>query len=203
MSSESEQGQRIQFVLIDFENVHPESIKSLMGGEYRVIVFSGANQRSVPFGLAETMQQLGSHGEYVKISGNGRNALDFHIAFYIGRLSAKTPHSYFHIISKDKGFDPLVTHLRKAGIPAGRIECISKIPKPHHEMSKSEKFAAVVEKLASLKDSKPKSLNALEATVGSTFHGKLPPEEVKALVQSLRSRKHVEVDNGKILYRLK
>jgi hypothetical protein len=52
------------------------------------------------------MQALGAKAQYVKISGNGSNALDFHIAFYIGHLGAVDPTAYFHIISKDAGFDP-------------------------------------------------------------------------------------------------
>lgn len=31
--------------------------------------------------------------EYIRISGNGSNALDFHIAFHIGELSAKGKHA--------------------------------------------------------------------------------------------------------------
>ncbi len=204
MSGEAERRQ-IQFVLIDYENVRPDSIAPLVGGGFRVIVFSGANQKNVSFELAKTMQAFGSRSEYIKISGNGRNALDFHIAFYIGRLSFENPNSYFHIVSKDKGFDPLVAHLKSKCIPASRTDCISKIStrKGHHESPKSERVAAVVKKLASLKDSKPKSLGALEATVGATFHGRLPPAEVKSLVHSLRSQKYVEVSGGEIRYRLK
>ena len=54
------------------------------------------------------MQSLGADAEYVRIEGNGPNALDFHIAFYIGNIAAKDPDCYFHIISKDTGFDPLI-----------------------------------------------------------------------------------------------
>jgi len=51
---------------------------------------------------------MGERAEYVRISGNGSNALDFHIAFYIGQLAAHEPDAYFHIISKVTGFDPLI-----------------------------------------------------------------------------------------------
>ena len=58
------------------------------------------------------MQRLGENAEYVKMGGNGSNALDFHIAFYIGQLAERGPNAYFHIISKDSGFDPLIKHLK-------------------------------------------------------------------------------------------
>ena len=74
------------YILIDFENVHPKSLEILNGHPFKVIVFVGANQAKVPFELVMSMQALGDNAEYVQIAGNGPNALDFHIAFYIGQL---------------------------------------------------------------------------------------------------------------------
>jgi hypothetical protein len=53
-------------------------------------------------------QKLGNQIEWIQINGNGKNALDFHIAFELGRLAQKEAKSFFHIISKDTGYDPLV-----------------------------------------------------------------------------------------------
>ena len=116
------------FVLIDFENVQPESIAALGRDQFRVIVFIGANQTKIPFEIASTLQQMGDSAEYVKISGNGKNALDFHIAFAIGQLSVKDPMAYFHIISKDAGFDPLIQHLKLKKISIARWSKIEDIP---------------------------------------------------------------------------
>ena len=90
---------KTNYVLIDFENVQPKSLEVLKGHNFKVIVFIGDKQTKIPFELAQTMQSLGNDAEYVKISGNGSNALDFHIAFYIGHISVKETDSYFHIIS--------------------------------------------------------------------------------------------------------
>ena len=46
------------------------------------MVFIGANQTKVTIEFASLLQQLGTRAQYLRISGNGRNALDFHIAFY-------------------------------------------------------------------------------------------------------------------------
>jgi len=56
--------------------------------------------------------KIEANGSYVQISSRGPSALDFHIAYYIGKLVAVHPDAYFHIISKVKGFDPLVKHLK-------------------------------------------------------------------------------------------
>jgi hypothetical protein len=97
---------RTNYVLVDYENVQPE----------------------VSYATAEALQRLGDRAEYVKIAGNGPNALDFHIAFYIGHLSAQDPAAYFHIISKDTGFDPLIQHLKARKVFAARAKDVADIP---------------------------------------------------------------------------
>ncbi len=97
---------RTNYVLIDFENVQPDSIGALDQDHFKVVVFVGANQTKLPFDVVAAIQRMGNRAEYIKISGNGSNALDFHIAFMIGRISVQEPDAVFHVISKDSGFDP-------------------------------------------------------------------------------------------------
>ena len=72
---------RTNYVLIDFESVQTKSLELLTHDHFKVIVFVGANQGKLPFELAVSLHQLGSRAEYIKISGHGLNALDFHIAY--------------------------------------------------------------------------------------------------------------------------
>ena len=124
------------YVLIDFENVRPESLGQL---EHDT---SGCCVRRRRPGQAPVRDRglvapLGTRAEYIKVSGNGPNALDFHIAYYIGRLAASDPTAYFHIISKDTGFDPLIRHLKSQKIFAGRVGAIADIPLVKTSNSKS------------------------------------------------------------------
>ena len=107
---------RTNFVLIDLENVQPGSLSALARDPFKVIVFVGATQTKLPFELVAAMQCMGEKAKYVGISGSGSNALDFHIAFYIGQLAAQDSSAYFHVISKDTGFDPLVQHLTESSV---------------------------------------------------------------------------------------
>jgi len=116
------------FVLIDFENVQPKNMGLLKGGAFKIKVFLGASQAKVSLEMAQALQTFGNDAEYIQISGNGSNALDFHIAYYIGRLAVEHPDACFHIISKDTGFDPLVKHLKAQGIECKRSATISDIP---------------------------------------------------------------------------
>lgn len=97
--------------LIDFENVQPTGVGRLVPGACRIMLFLGQNQNKVSVELTRALQPFGTDVGYVSISGNGPNAVDFHIAFYIGHMAENHPGAKFIIVSSDTGFDPLVRHL--------------------------------------------------------------------------------------------
>lgn len=111
----------LPFILIDFENVQPAALGRLQPGATRVKVFLGQQQSKLTLDLVKALQPFGTDAEYIQISGSGPDAVDFHIAFYIGRLAAADPKASFTIVSKDKGFDPLVKHLNALGIDCRRL----------------------------------------------------------------------------------
>lgn len=86
---------KTNFVLVDFENVQPKNVSLLSGGPFKIKVFLGANQAKLPLEMVRVIQAFGPDAEYIQIDGSGSNALDFHIAYYIGRLAAETPDAYF------------------------------------------------------------------------------------------------------------
>ncbi|MBX3702350.1 MAG: hypothetical protein KF822_01080, partial [Steroidobacteraceae bacterium] len=65
-------------------------------------------------------QALGLSIEWIRIEGNGPNALDFHIASYLGESLARTPQAEFLVVSRDTGFDPLLRHLNGRGLHCRR-----------------------------------------------------------------------------------
>lgn len=115
------------FVLVDFENVQPRNLGQLKSGAFKVMVFVGAGQSKVSLELAQALQAFGADAGYLQIAGNGSNALDFHIAYYIGRLAAQHPGAAFTIVSKDTGFDPLIKHLATLKIACRRVKAIGDI----------------------------------------------------------------------------
>ena len=195
---------KTNYVLIDFENVQPKNLSVLTGHNFRVIVFVGANQTKVPFELAEALQALGDKAEYIKICGNGPNALDFHIAFYIGQLAEKDPASYFHIISKDTGFDPLIKHLKTRKIFAQREKDLSEIPilKISNATTAEDKVSAIVESLIARGQSRPRKVKTLSNTINALFMKTLEEDELEALISKLKKRKFLSVDNENITYTL-
>lgn len=122
------ENRRINYVLVDHENVQPTDLNLLDREDVRLWVFVGAAQTKLSSELAIQMQAMRERADYVRISGNGSNALDFHIAFYIGQLAGVDPRGFFHIISKDTGFDPLVQHLKTKKILACRSVAVGDMP---------------------------------------------------------------------------
>jgi hypothetical protein len=193
---------RTNYVLIDFESVQPESLAPLAQDHFRVLVFVGASQAKLPFNVAASIQQLGSRAEYVRISGNGPNALDFHIAYYMGKLAAADSKPYFHIISKDSGFDPLIQHLKSLGVFAGRVKTIAEIPlvKASNAKSPAERLDVVLSWLTRTKASRPRTVKTLSSSIASLFQKQLSSEEVTSIIEQLSKLGHLTVTGAKVSY---
>ena len=194
---------RSNFVLIDCENIQPEGLHLLAAEHFRVMLFLGANQTKVPTETVLAMRKLGDRGDYVKISGTGPNALDFHIAYYIGELSALDPSAYFHIVSKDTGFDPLIQHLNGKKVNAARVNAIHDIRllKAASPKLPEERIQIVVENLSRPKATKPGTVKALRNSIASFFQKQqLSEEEVDAVVDGLATRGFISVSGTKVTY---
>lgn len=194
----------INYVLIDFENVQPKNLEILNHHPFRVFVFVGSNQTKVPFDLASAMQSLGNSAQYIKIAGAGKNALDFHIAYYIGEFVSKEPDAYFHIISRDTGFDPLIQHLKSKKIKIQRENDLAEIPvlRMSSATSNDEKISAIVSNLVGRGQSKPRKVKTLSNTINSLFTENLTEQQLAELVKDLEKRKYIKVNDSKVTYNL-
>lgn len=195
----------LNYVLIDLENVQPNNLSILAGHDFRVLVFVGEKQTKISFDLAVAIQGLGADSEYIKINGNGPNALDFHIAFYIGELSKSHENSYFHVISKDRGFDPLIRHLKSRKIRAQRHKDVADIPllKVVNATSKSERVDAIVDFLIARGTAKPRKVKTLSNSINSLFMRSLDEKELVTLIDELVKRNIVVIsDKTNVSYKL-
>lgn len=178
---------KTNYVLIDYENVHLKSLALLNGDQFRIHVFLGKNNTKIGSELAIAMQKIGDRAEYVMLESSGRNALHFHIAYYLGFLVAADPTAYFHIISKDTGFDPLVEHLKTRKVFAARsasiegMPCFGSAPVVAEAADGSPTLPAKHSKVAP-----PAKVNA------KSSDGKPSPaleEQIKAVIENLNNRK--------------
>jgi hypothetical protein len=112
---------------IDYENVQSVDLSRIVQLDFKVWVFTGVSQSRIPIILVKSTQAFGNKLQWVTIDGNGPNALDFHIAYYLGVHCAENPRDEYFILSKDRGFDPLVNHVGKSNIRCRRISSVSEI----------------------------------------------------------------------------
>ncbi|MBN2464030.1 hypothetical protein JXD38_00185 [candidate division WOR-3 bacterium] len=176
-----------RLLLVDFENVQQVELGDI-DDSYRVIIFVGADQKNVPFDLVKKAQKLGNRVEWQKITGNGSNALDFFIAFQLGRVFDKATRPECVVLSKDKGFEPLLKFLNTSGMKSRRINALSEL---HHRHATAASTAdpglsRVVEVLGrSGKHARPRKRKTLSQAIHAMFQKKTSQEEVDKIIDAM------------------
>lgn len=152
--------------------------------------------------------------QLVKLKSSGKNALDFALAYYLGRAALADPTAWFHIISKDGGFDPLIDHLRARHIHVNRhVSCDeltftwpgkrTPVSEPIVEKSVVNKVAAkkvakktVAKKVAKKAVDKIDPVETWKERVLKDFkeHPKAQPKKRKALIAKVANLINKKVD---------
>ena len=110
----------VNHVFVDFENVHEIALAVIGSKAVSFTLLLGPRQTKLEVSLVEKLLEHATSVQLVRLASAGRNALDFTLAYYVGRAVAADPTGLFHIVSKDTGYDPLVEHLRSKHIRARR-----------------------------------------------------------------------------------
>jgi hypothetical protein len=100
------------YIYIDFENIQEVDIHLIADRPVKVVIALGMRQTNLPVEMVKALLKYPAQVELVEVGVQGKNALDFVLAYYIGQQTLQDPKGYFHILSRDKGFDSLVEHLR-------------------------------------------------------------------------------------------
>lgn len=195
---------KTNYILVDYENVQPEDLPKSSEIPLQVHLFVGDKQTKIPFDLAESLQALGANAKYVKIEGNGSNALDFHIAYFIGKIAERDDNAFFHIVSKDKGFDPLIRFLKKNKVFAQRVASISDIAILNSQtpLTLPQKVEYVITRLQGLGSSKPRRIKTLESTINGNFQKSLKEAEIKKIMKKLIDTKTITLNDQVVSYHL-
>ena len=209
---------RTNYVLIDYENVQVKSLSILKGEHFRIRVFLGPNNTKLPVELVLALQQLGDKAEYIVLDTSGKNALDFHIAYYLGILAAADPNGFFHIVSKDTGFDSLLQHLKNKKIHCARSASLEELPcfaahtvkekvtelKPNGNCEKpvAALVKIAVDDLIRRKASKPRTPKTLWSTIQAKCGKELASSEIDAVYEALIKMGYIKIDGAKISYLL-
>jgi hypothetical protein len=190
-------------LLIDYENVQGISLALVAGTDWKVCIFTGTSQNRIPITLVASAQALGDKLSWIRIDGSGPNALDFHIAYYLGSGITKNPDDEYYILSKDKGFDPLVKHITKGKTICKRITSMGEIASARRAKEPDAIYGKVVTNLKKIeKGRRPRNKKTLRQHVKSLIGGVNSEVKLDRTIEQLFSSKLVVEEHGKLIYRL-
>ncbi|MCI0694281.1 PIN domain-containing protein [candidate division KSB1 bacterium] len=111
-------------LLIDLDNClkQIDLLHQALAGITRAVACYGSVEPKVQVGLVPLLAAAINEGklEIVKMDKKGKNAANFGLAFWAGRLAAEMPpETEFIILSQDSDLDHLVSLFRSVGLYAG------------------------------------------------------------------------------------
>jgi hypothetical protein len=188
-------------ILIDHENIaafDPDAIPD----DATVLLFLGAGQGSFKKDWVSKALRLPGRIKPVDIEGTGKNALDFHIAFYLGELLAKSRKASCVILSKDKGFAPLVKHLTARGFDVRQVDTLASLSQPTGKVASPEDvYLHVVKSLRKQEArARPASRTKLEKHVANMLKGKKADQDADKMVRRLEKDGFVRESGKELIY---
>ena len=203
MTTEATTG--MNYVFVDYENVQDVDLDLIMGKPVKVFLVVGNRRKTYPSALTRQIYKYRDHVVLVESEGASNNALDLVLAYHVGLQANVDPKGYFHILAKDKDYDPLIQHLRANEILANRHEEFARIPAliVMSRLSLEERVKWVVERFQKNKASRPKRKKSLLTTIHSFCRKELSEDEVQQIVTAMVTRKLIEVTpQGEVVYHL-
>lgn len=173
---------RKNYIFIDYENVQPRDFSRITQDHFKLIVVVGQNQTSLRLELTEFALEKPEQLRLVRTPCIGKNALDFVLAYEIGQILATDPTAYIHIISKDNGFEALVSHLKENRRHCARHDDIADIP---HLLRTDERLDRLVAHLRDPNRSRPQKRTGLVNVIQQHFTKTLAPETVEKTIKLL------------------
>jgi hypothetical protein len=190
-------------LLIDYENVQDVNLGQMAQMDCLVYVFTGSAQSRIPIELVSSAQALGHRLNWIRIDGNGPNALDFHIAYYLGASISKNPADEYFILSRDKGFDPLIRHIGREKVVCKRISSISEIKPLRVAREPDSDYAKVVRNLKKIEKSRlPRSRRTLSQHLKTLVGAPQTEEKLNRIVEQLFSSGLIVEENNRLRYEI-
>lgn len=205
---------RTNYIFVDFENIHEVDLDLIADKPVVVILVLGERNKNLPVDLVGKLLRHAAQVRLVETGHAGKNALDFVLAYHIGKQAAADAKGYFHILSHDKGFDALIHHLKDNGIFAARHEEFGKIPVLQEDFGEihalpevpppiDERVKLLTSHIAKNKTNRPKKEKTLLTHIHAHLGKKLSDAELNATIKALTDRKVIEITAaGAVAYKI-
>jgi hypothetical protein len=221
----------VNYVFVDFENVAQIDHAVIGARTVHFTLLLGAKQTKLDAALVEKLLENAASVQLVRLSSSGKNALDFTLAYYLGRTASADPGAFYHIVSKDTGFDPLIEHLKSRHIRAQRHDAFAtlqfgvtttpaaplpspaapsapaKAPvaktKPSPAPTAKDALTRVTEHLRKNRTNRPKKKKTLLGHLRSMLGTEATEADATKLMQELQGLGHIRIgDKNSVTYTL-
>ena len=189
---------RTNYIFVDYENVQENELDRIANRPVKVWLVLGEQHKSLPLKLVKLIQKFPEQIVLIETALNGKNELDFVLACELGAMAQKDATGYFHVLSRDKGFDALIKHLKAKGIHAARHMAFSEITVL---MNFEERVNFLKKRFKTKRSGLPKKQKNLEADIQSLFAKMLSSEEVSEMVNKLIADRVILIsETGNVTY---
>ena len=195
---------RTNHIFVDYENIQEVDLDLVNGKQAVVHLVIGEQHKKLPLEIVKRLVRYKEQVRLVEAGKSGKNALDFVLAYRVGVESVADPKGFFHVVSRDTGFDALIGHLKKHNVLARRDESFAKafeIPElPAIAPEDQVKF--VTDKLTKNKSNRPKRKKTLLSQINSYFQKRLTDVALEEIVQTFIANKLIEIGSkGDVVYK--
>lgn len=226
----NEENQMNKLYFVDFENLQDLAYDEIDPNNDMVVIFVGHTQTKISFDIVKKTQKLGKAVEWIQMGGSGRNALDFHIAYYLGyfiasKESTSTECKIF-IASGDSDYDVLIKHILSQGHYCERIKTLPPIktidhgvqtqhphnhalyepapapaPAPAKILTNSDILAHLIEHLGKVEKLKrPRTEQTLVNHIKAQYLKKKPDLKSEDIFNLLKKNKKINLNQKRISY---
>lgn len=209
-------------VLVDFENVQQIDPAIIGAKAVSLTILVGAKQKHLNAEMVVKLFEHAASVQLIRLTGSEKNAVDFALAYYLGRAVLADPGAYFHIVSKDSGYDPLIAHLVSHHLRVRRHKDFSTLtfaapvktapvasqpgataaPKAD-ALAVVDPMSVVLERLRKSASNRPKKEKTLLSHIKSMLANGTTDADAAALLAKLLAAGHVRIDDkASVSYRL-
>lgn len=191
-----------RIILVDFENIQKFDFEHIDTTNTNVAIFVGKSQNKIPFTLVERAQAFGERLVWVKIAGDGKNNLDFHLAFEMGRLCERVEHEIeIIVLSKDSGYDSLIRYVNELGIKTRRIANPAELSDSTKPLPSSNFTNYIVNNLNKIDSQKrPRTRRTLKKHMESLLREKAGTNEIDAILEEMFIKGLLSEINNRLKY---
>ncbi len=193
----------MKWAFIDYENIGCLS-KVDLSIYSKVVLFIGAKQPKIDLGDKKYDSPIAL--VLVQLKATQSNNLDFHLSYYLGKYDGDIPADVsFDIISNDKGFSPLIAHIKANGRACKQVK-VAAAPSVKSQYVKVASVPSQKSKLISFitatqRDKRPKKVTSLRNCIAAHMGIKGHETAIQNHVNQLVNEKIIRISGDNIEYK--